>query len=334
MPTVMIAPEAMQHPDGPYSQLLREAGFDVRFPKNLGLARGQLSNDEMVSELEGVSATIAGGERYTPAIMDQLPDLRVIARAGVGYDAVDVPAATQRTIAVTITPHANHECVAELTLALMFSLAKRIIVNDRDTRAGGWAREPLGAIRGKTLGIVGLGRIGRSLAVRAKALGMQVLAYDAYPNAEDAQRLGVELVEWGSLLEASDYVSLHCPLTDDNRNLFNADTFAKMKPGSRLINMARGGLVVEADLLNALKSGQLAGAGLDVFQQEPPAADNPLFVLDNVVLSPHLGGADEISMVRMGVDAAQSIVDLQRGEWPADSVVNQTLQADWQWNRQ
>lgn len=333
MPTVLIAPEAMQNPDGPYCRLLREAGFEVRFPQRFGLPRGLLSHEEMLEELDGVAGTIAGGEPYTAALMDALPELRVIARAGVGYDAVDVDAATERKIAVTITPHANHECVAELTLALMFSLAKRILVNDRDTRSGGWAREPLGAIRGKTLGIVGLGRIGRSLAKRAIAMGMRVVAFDVFPNPDQAREIGVEFMELDSLLGESDYVSLHCPLDESNRNLFNAETFGKMKPGSRLINMARGGLVVEADLLAALESGHLAGAGLDVFQQEPPDPQNPLFQRDDVVVSPHLGGADEISMVKMGVDGAQSIVDLHQGSWPADSVVNRVLKSSWSWSR-
>ena len=331
MPAVLVTPEAMRNPDGPYCRILAEAGLEVRFPKHPQLARGRLSDDEVIAELEGISATIAGGEVYNSYVLGRVPDLRVIARAGVGYDRVEVPAATEQNIVVSITPNANHECVSELTLALMFAAAKRIVVNDKDTRAGGWAREPLGAIRGKTLGIVGLGRIGRSLAKRAVALGMTVLAYDAMPDPQAAQALDVRLVDFETVLADSDYVSLHCPLTPENHGLFNREAFAKMKRGSTLINMARGKLVVEADLCEALKAGHLRAAGLDVFEQEPPAPDNPLFQLDNVVVSPHLGGMDELSAIAMGVEAAQVIIDLHQGKWPSDAVVNQQIKDNWNW---
>lgn len=333
MSAVLITPEAMRDPDAPYCRLLAEAGFEFRFPTTPDMARGKLSEAETIEQLQGISAVIASGESYTPTVLDGLPELRVVARAGVGYDRVDVPACSERHVVVTITPNANHDAVAELTLALMFAAAKRVLPNDRRTREGHWPRAPLGAIRGKTLGIVGLGRIGRSLARRAVSLGMQVVAYDAMPNAEAARALDVRLVDFEQLLEQSDYVSLHCPLTPETRGLFGRQTLAKMKRGSTLINMARGQLVVEKDLLAALEAEHLAAAALDVFEQEPPGADNPLWKLENVVVSPHMAGMDELSGVGMGVEAAQAIIDLSQGKWPAGAIVNEQLRDGWTWSR-
>jgi phosphoglycerate dehydrogenase-like enzyme len=184
MPTVLITPEAMLHRPAPYVDMLREAGFDIRYPENPHFTRGLGTEAETIDQLRGAAAVVAGGEFFTENVMLALPELRVIARSGVGYDRVDVEAASRRGIAVTITPTANHEAVAEFTLALMFAVAKQIVVCDGHARAGRWPRAPMQPIRGKTLGIVGLGRIGRSTAIRAKALGMTVLATEKFPNEE------------------------------------------------------------------------------------------------------------------------------------------------------
>jgi phosphoglycerate dehydrogenase-like enzyme len=249
----------------------------------------------------------------------------------VGYDSVHIASATARGIPVTITPTANHEAVAELALALLFAVTKSIVTHDRAIRDGKWPRRPLLPLRRRKLGIVGLGRIGRSLAVRAAALGMQVLAADTMPNREFLVTHGIQLLDLDSLLRESDFVSLHCPLDDQTRGFFNAAVFAKMKPGSILINTSRGGLINERDLLEALTSGHLGGAGLDVLAQEPPPADHPLFRLNNVVLSPHIGGVDELSLEAMGVEAASCIAQLYRGQWPTGAVVNDQLKAGWRW---
>ncbi|MCH7728785.1 MAG: lactate dehydrogenase, partial [Planctomycetes bacterium] len=199
------------------------------------------------------------------------------------------------------------------------------------TRRGEWPRTPLTPIRTKTLGIFGLGRIGRSMAVRALALGMNVIATEKFPDQDFLANHHVELVDFDELLSRSDFITIHSPLTDDTHGVFNKDAFSKMKQGAALINSARGDIVVETDLLDALKSGHLSGAGLDVFQQEPPSPDNPLFELDCVVTSPHIAGADDISLEAMGVEAAECIVNLHRGEWPDGAVVNGGLKAEWQW---
>ena len=331
MPVTLITPEAMREQPAPYVRMLREAGFEVRYPRNTKFARGLGGPAEVIEELRGVDAVIASGEPYTPEVLTALPDLRVIARAGVGYDKVNIAAATQQGIAVTITPTSNHEAVAELAMALLLGATKSIVVNDRAVRQGQWPRKLLRPVRNQVMGILGLGRIGRSTAIRAAALGMRVIATESAPDESFVQQHGIELVDFPTLLATSDFLSIHCPLNAETEGLFNADVFSQMKPGSILINTARGRLVVESDLLRALQDGPLAAAALDVFEQEPPSPDNPLFRLDNVVLSPHLAGTDEMSLEGMGVEAADCIVKLYQGGWPEGAVVNDQLRDQWQW---
>lgn len=335
MEIALIVPEAMQHkPEAPYTRILREAGFEVRYPRNPTFTRGLGGEAEAIEELQGARAVMAGGgEPYSEAVLAALPDLRVIARTGVGYDRIDVPAATRRGIAVTITPTANHEAVAEHALALLLALAKNIVNNDQKTRVGGWRTELNRPIRGQTLGLVGLGRIGRSVALRVLALGMHVLAYETRPDMTFVARHGIELVDFDTLLARSDVVSVHCPLNAETRGLFRRETFAKMKRGAYFLNTARGGLVVERDLVEALQEGQLGGAGLDVFETEPTNAENPIFGLPNVVVSPHIASGDYLAMENMGVEAAQCIARLRRGEWPSGAVVNDELRDGWTWDR-
>jgi phosphoglycerate dehydrogenase-like enzyme len=333
MPAALITPEEMIHHPGPEVRVLREAGFEVRYPSNTTFTRGLGTEEETIRTIRGASALIAGGEWLTDAVFAAVPELRVVARAGVGYDRVDIPAATLHGVAVTITPTANHAAVAEHTLALLFAVARQIAISDRTMRAGQWIRRPLSPVRGRTIGLVGLGRIGRSTAVRCTALGMKVIAFEVKPDAAFVNQHGIELVSFDDLLKRSDFVSLHCPLSDETRGLMNAAAFAKMKPGSLFINTARGPLVVEADLIAALQSGHLGGAGLDVFEKEPPDPNNPLFKLDQVVVTPHVGGGDTQSNADMGAEAARCIVALSRGEWPEGAVVNDSLKSSWRWAR-
>jgi phosphoglycerate dehydrogenase-like enzyme len=333
MPVALITPEEMIRHPGPEVQILREAGFEVRYPANTTFTRGLGTEDETIRTLRGVNALIAGGEWLTAKVFAAVPELRVVARAGVGYDRVDIPAATRHGVAVTITPTANHAAVAEHTLALLFGVTRQIAINDRTMRAGQWTRRALAPVRGRTIGLVGLGRIGRSTAVRCAALGMKVIAFEVKPDAEFVKQHAIELVTFEELLKRSDFVSLHCPLSEETRGIMNAAAFAKMKPGSLFINTARGGLVVEADLIAALTSGHLGGAGLDVFEKEPPEPNNPLFQMDQVVVSPHVGGGDTQSNADMGAEAARCIISLFRGEWPQGAVVNDSLKNAWKWAR-
>ncbi len=218
---------------------------------------------------------------------------------------------------MTITPEGNHQAVAEHTMALLLAVARAVVSGAIDARRGKWCRRGVSIpLRGKTLGIVGLGRIGRSVAVRASAFGMRLLACETHPDREFAEQYPVELVELDALLAQSDFVTLHAPMTPQTRDLINAGTLKRMKRGSVLVNTARGGLVNEQDLLEALTSGHLAGAGLDVLATEPPPPDHPLLALENVVFSPHVAALDAQAVADMAAGAVQNILEILAGNWP------------------
>ncbi len=325
MPTVAITTEVLLEKPGRHRDLLREAGFDVRFPP-----RVPASEDDSVAAVRDCVAVIAGSEPYTDAVLARVPQLRVISRNGVGYDRVEVPAATRRGIAVTITPEGNHQAVAEHTLALLLAVARSVVQSAVDTRQGRWSRRGVHIpLRGKTLGIVGLGRIGRSVAVRARGFGMRVVACEKAPDLDFLRKHEIELVELDALLAASDFVTLHAPMTPETRQLIHRDTLARMKRGSLLVNTSRGGLVNEEDLLEALRSEHLAGAGLDVLATEPPPPDHPLLAMDNVVVTPHVAALDSQAVDDMALAAAKNVVELLSGGWPAASLVNPEVKAKW-----
>ena len=333
MPLVQINSDgSAERKKAPGAAILREAGFDVRVIEDGDFVRGWKSNEETIEILRGASATIASGERYTAEVINSLPDLRVIARHGVGYDRVDVDAATAAGVAVTITPTANHESVAEHAMALILATSKSLVIVDKILRSGGWGspRAPL-PLRQSTLGIVGLGRIGRSLATRAEGMGMKLIATELYPDPAFVEEHNIRLVDLDTLLAEADYISLHCPLSDETRGIINADKLSKMKSTAILVNTSRGGLIVEADLIEALKSGTIGGAGLDVFEQEPTDPRNPLYEFDNVVVSPHIAGTDTLAMQHMSAEAARCIVDLSQGKWPEGAVINSSLKGKWRW---
>jgi D-3-phosphoglycerate dehydrogenase len=325
MPTVLISSGPLRNQPGPFRDLLLRAGFEPIDPPGIHA----LTPGELHEYLPQAVAVIAGGELYTADILKQCPRLRVIARTGVGYDAIDLTAATARGIAVTITPGTNHDSVAEQAFALLLGVTRRIARNDRIIRAGGWDRSLVMPLRGKTLGLVGLGRIGRAMVPRARAFAMSVLAYDPLAGESAGALDGAERVDFDELLARSDVVSLHCPLDARTRCWFDRSVFARMKPGAILLNTARGGVVVEADLHAALTTGHLAGAGLDVLDPEPPAPGNPLLALENVVISPHIAGIDTQAMADMAEKAAWCVAELHAGRWPADCVVNPTVADAW-----
>jgi D-3-phosphoglycerate dehydrogenase / 2-oxoglutarate reductase len=327
MPKVLITPATLAGIDGPYLKLLRDAGFEVAFPKRTG----QLTEEELLEELKGVQATIAGSEPYTCRVLDAHPQLRVIARAGVGYDAVDCPAASQRGVAVTICPGTNQDSVAEHTFAMILALAKNLISQHEGTKTGRWPRQANLPLRGRTLGIAGLGRIGKAVAIRGAAFGMPLLAYEPFPDKAFCTQYKVTLVTLDRLFAESDYLSIHVPLSAESRHMVNRKTLALMKPTAFVINTARGGLVCEPDLIQALKTGKIAGAGIDVFEEEPPPRDHAFLSLPNVVLTPHAAGVDLQSRDDMAAASARSIIALKRGEWPAEQVVNPDVKARFKW---
>lgn len=268
-------------------------------------------------------------EPITQAVVDAAPNLQVVSRHGVGFDTVDVGALTQRGIPLTITATANAVSVAEQAMAFLFALRKQTLVMDRVVRENRWGERngvELFDIAGTTLLLVGLGRIGRQLAPRARACGMHVLVLDPYVSEADAAGAGCELVtDLHASLGRADAVSLHTPLTDDTKNLMDARAFSAMKPGSVLINTARGGLVDEDALLNALRTGSIAGAGLDVLCSEPPPEDHPILSLENVVLSPHAAGMTQEAMHRMGVETTENTLAAFDGALTPAVVVNRTV---------
>jgi D-3-phosphoglycerate dehydrogenase / 2-oxoglutarate reductase len=326
MPKVLIAPMTLTKVQGPFRQALLDAGFEL-VPSRVD---HQMDEDELLPALDGVDASLAGSEPYNARVIAAHPQLRVIARVGVGYDAVDVAAATAHGVAVTTTPGANHDSVAEHTFALLLGLSRDLVPQHLGVKSGGWPRRSTLPLRGAALGIAGLGRIGKAVALRGEAFGMKLLAYDPYPDHAFAAAHGVTLMPFDRLLAESDFLSLHLPVTAETRHLINRQTLKRMKPTAFLVNTARGALVNEADLLEALRAGQLAGAGLDVFEQEPPGK-SPLFELDNVLLTPHGAGTDRKSRDDMALSAAEAIVALSRGEWPAEKVVNPEVRPGFRW---
>ncbi len=327
MPTALISAGPLRGKPGRFREILHQAGFETFDPPG----DGTLTGEELARWLPDCAAIVAGGETLGPPVLDLAPGLRVIARTGVGYDSVDVPAASARGIVVAITPGTNQESVSEQAFALLLAVTRRIAVNDRKARLGGWDRTLVAPIRGRTLGLVGFGRIGRAMVERARAFGMRVIASDPLFDPAGGDGLDVPMLPLPDLLAQADVVSLHCPALPATRHVIGREALALMPTGSILINTARGSVVDEEALLEALRSGHLAGAGLDVLEQEPPPADHPFFQLDQVVISPHLGGIDTLAMAAMAEAAAQNIVDLQQGRWPTGSIVNNEIRADWRW---
>ncbi|MDX2039433.1 MAG: phosphoglycerate dehydrogenase [Isosphaeraceae bacterium] len=318
MPIALVSPEPIRRRPGRWSELLEAADFEVVYPE--GDATVDAAQLRRLLPLADV--IMAGGETYSAELIGIARRAKIIARTGVGYDAVDLAAATSHGIPVTITPGTNHESVAEQALALLLAVMRRIALNDRIIRAGGWDRTLPKPLRGKTIGLVGFGRIGRAMVPRAVAFGLHVLAHDPAIPPDRRDDSSVEFVELDELLARADIVSLHLPVLDSTRKSFHRGTFEKMKPGAVLINTSRGGLVVESDLIDALESGRLSGAGLDVFDPEPPSPGNPLLQLPTVVGSPHVAGIDERSMLDMAELAARCMIEAFRGAPPRDCVVN------------
>jgi phosphoglycerate dehydrogenase-like enzyme len=326
MPRVLIAPAPLAGLDASFVGALKEAGFDLVYPHR----RAQMTEDELLEQLAGISASLAGSEPYTPRVMAAHPQLRVIARAGVGYDAVDCDAATEHGIAVCIAPNTNQDAVAEHTFTLILALAKDLINQHHGTLALAWPRRANIPLRGRVLGIAGMGRIGKAVALRGIAFGMKVIAFDPFPDHAFLKEKNIPLVSWDDLVRQSDFLTLHMPATKEARHLINAKTLKQMKPTSYLVNTARGALVNEPDLVAALQAKTIAGAGIDVFEEEPPG-DHPLFKLNNVVITPHAAGVDLQSRDDMAMSAAQAIISLSRGEWPAEKVVNPAVKAKYRW---
>lgn len=319
---------ALMADEGPHFEILEQAGFDVEpVDRSLDL----WNEDTLIGVVSESEAVLAGSEPYTPRVIRNLPNLRVLARTGVGYDAIDLAACDENRIAITTTPGVNHHSVAEHTIALLMGVARGFPDLDMRVREGQWERITYPRVMGSTLGIVGLGRIGQAVVPRAAGLGMKIIACEPYADSEFVKEWDIELCELDDLLSRADYVSLHIPLTTETSHLMCAERFARMKPGSVFINTGRGGLVDETALNAALESGHIRGAGLDVFETEPLPLDSPLLNHRHVLLAGHVAGLDVESRRDALTMAATAIVGLKDGPWPEICVQNLKGISDWTW---
>ena len=291
-------------------QIFRDRGIEVDFMPKLGKDKEKLL--EVIGQYDGLA--IRSATKVTDKLIEAATNLKVVGRAGIGVDNVDIPAASRKGIIVMNTPFGNSITTAEHAIALMFAVARQIPEANASTHAGKWEKNRFMGVEltGKVLGVIGCGNIGSIVAARGIGLKMHVIAFDPFLSPERAVEMGVEKVELDELFARADFITLHTPLTDKTRAIVNKASFAKMKDGVRIINCARGGLIVEADLVEALKSGKVAGAGIDVFEEEP-ATENPLFNMDNVVCTPHLGAS---------TTEAQENVALQVAEQMSDYLIN------------
>lgn len=295
----------------PYITRLEQAGFEV-----ICNPFGRMYTEaELMDALPGVFATIASSEPYTERVFRRAADLRIVARYGVGYDRVDVAAASRHGVVIAMAFGANHEAVADWTLGLMGALVQKVIPHHQRVKGGGWGVETHPGLWRSTVGIVGLGRIGKAVARRCRGFEMRVLACEPQPDDTFVRSQGVTLVSLETLLSEADIVTLHAPHTPETENMMNRERLAAMKPTAFLINTARGALVDEEALLEALTTGRIAGAALDVFKKEPPTG-SPLLHLDNVVLSPHAAGTNQTSEAAMATRCIDSILAVARGENP------------------
>ncbi|TAJ97928.1 phosphoglycerate dehydrogenase [bacterium] len=288
----------------------RTPGFkvDVR----LGLKPAEIK--KIVGDYNGW--VIRSGTKVTADLIETAENLKVIGRAGVGVENIDVEAASKKGVVVMNTPGGNNVTTAEHTISLMLSLARHIPQAVASLKGGQWKRDRFMGVElcNKTLGVIGLGNVGRIVAERAAGLRMKVVAHDPFISSENAARLGVELVSLEEIFKRSDFITVHVPLTNETRGLINRKAFAKMKKGVRIINCARGGIVDEKDLAEALKEGKVAGAALDVFVDEPPPPDHPLLKMEQVVTTPHLGASTDEAQLNVAIAVAEQMVDfLSRG---------------------
>ncbi|HVX84548.1 MAG TPA: phosphoglycerate dehydrogenase [Phycisphaerae bacterium] len=309
---ILLTTASFQETPGRHHEVLAQSGFEaVR-------AKGPLSEQQMlelVTKDGGFDGLLNGDDQITAKVIDAaLPRLKVIAKYGIGLDSIDVKYATSKKLPVLFTPGVNHTTVAEHTFGLMIALAKHFWPSLRSTKSGGWKRITGSELAGKTISVLGVGRIGKEVIKRAKAFDMNAIGYDQYWDEAFAKQYDVKRA--GTIEEAvtqADIVSLHMNLDESNRGFINKNLIGKMRKGSYIINTARGGLVVENDIAEACKSGHLGGYGTDVLNEEPPAKDHPFTQIDNILVTPHIGSRTFESVERQALRAVQNIVEFLKG---------------------
>jgi len=275
----------------------------------------KLSEEELAACAAGSDALVVGIEKITARVIQAGKKLKVIAKHGAGVDNIDMETATKNKIVVTSAPGANSDAVADMTMGLFLALARSLPFADRSVKGGGWPRMAGTQLNKKTLGIVGVGQIGKKVARRAAGFDMKILVYDVVKDEEFAAAYGAAYLPLDDVIQSSDFISIHVPLTSTTRNLISTREFGLMKKGAFLVNIARGGIVDETALFPALKEKKISGAALDVFTQEPPAG-SPLLSLDNFIATPHMGGYTMEALNETGMICVRNIMDVLAGKRP------------------
>ncbi len=309
---ILLTTTSYQDTPGEHHALLEQSGYEIV------RARGPLDQAQMLELIagEGFDGLLNGDDDINPTVIDAaLPRLKVIAKYGIGLDSIDVDHATSRRIPVLFTPGVNHTTVAEHTVGLMICVAKHFWFHARAAKAGEWKRQTGYELYGKTLGVLGMGRIGKEVIIRCKAMGMTPIAHDVYWDDAFAAEHGVERVENpDAVLERADVLSLHMTLTDETRGYLNAQRIATMKDGAIVVNTGRGALTVEADVAEACKAGKLLGYGCDVLAQEPMRTPHPFQEVDNVFVTPHVGSRTYESVERQALRATHNLINFLEGD--------------------
>ena len=315
-PRVLLTTTSFQDTPGPHHEKLAATGWEIV------TARGPLSEADTLALVGDIDGYICGDDAITRAVLEKArPRLKVLSKYGIGVDKIDVKSCTEFGIPLLFTPGVNHTTVAEHTFLLLLALEKHLLFHCDSTRAGGWKRKTGHELLDKTIGIVGMGRIGKEVAIRAKAFGMKPIGYGVYWDEAFARERGIpRAATLDELFKQADYISLHTKLTPETRDLVNAKSIARMKPGVIILNCARGEIVNTADIAAALASGRVAGYGTDVLDEEPPRADHPLTKLPNCVVTPHIGSRTSESVQRQAMAAVTNLINAMHGEKPLAQV--------------
>jgi D-3-phosphoglycerate dehydrogenase len=315
-PRILVTTTSFQDTPGDHHAALAATGWEIV------TARGPLNEADTLALVGEVDGYICGDDAITRRVLEKArPRLKVLSKYGIGVDKIDVAACTELGIPLLFTPGVNHTTVAEHAFLLLLALEKHLLFHTDSTRAGGWKRQTGHELLGKAIGIVGMGRIGREVAVRAKAFGMKPVGYGTFWDEAFAAEQGIpRAASLDELFAAADYVSLHTSLTPRTRDLVRAETIAKMKPDVVVVNCARGEIVNTADIAAALQSGRVRGYGTDVLDEEPPRADHPLTKLPNCIVTPHIGSRTHESVQRQAAAAVTNLIRAMRGEPPLAQV--------------
>jgi len=316
IPRILVTTTSFQDTPGEHHAALAATGWEIV------TARGPLSEADTLALVGAVDGYICGDDVISRAVLDRAtPRLKVLSKYGIGVDKIDVPACTELGIPLLFTPGVNHTTVAEHTFLLLLALEKQLLFHTDSTRSGGWKRQTGHELLGKTIGIVGMGRIGKEVAIRAKAFGMTPVGYDIHWDGAFAATHGIErMATLPELFARSDYLSLHTNLTPETRDLIRSETIQQMKPGVIILNCARGEIVNTADMAAALATGRVRGYGTDVLDEEPPRPDHPLTRLPNCVVTPHIGSRTHESVQRQALAAVTNLIRAMHGEPPLAQV--------------